>query len=233
MATHKPLIIGHRGAKGLAPENTLESFEVAIRHGVDQIETDVRISKDGHAVIVHDAQLTSKEQELLKVLDATLPQLREHHKNVVTLEETIEFIDRRVRLMIEVKRRVDTKPVVAIVQSFLAKGWQPSDFIFASFDFKVLQKLRAVFPDIEVVVLESWSSIRAVSRARRLKTKYLSMDQSYLWWGVVRNLAKRYKLFTYPDQHLPFMPTNPTRPLKWAKYGLHGIITDYPDRFET
>ncbi|MGH7241724.1 MAG: glycerophosphodiester phosphodiesterase [Candidatus Saccharimonadales bacterium] len=233
MSAPKPLIVGHRGAKGLAPENTLEGFEIAIQNGVDQIETDVRISKDGHAVIVHDKHFTSQDKELLQVLDTTLPELREHHIGMVTLEETIEFINRRVRLMIEVKKRVDTKPVVAIVQAFLDKGWQPADFMFASFDFEVLQKLQAAFPEVDIVVLEVWSSIRAVSRAHRLGTKYLSMDQSYLWWGVVRNLAARYKLFTYPSQHIPFVPTNPGRPAKWAKYGLHGIITDYPDRFNT
>lgn len=231
MPAHKPLIVGHRGAKGLAPENTLESFEVAIQNGVDQIETDVRISADGHAVIVHNADFTDAEKQRLKVLDATMPQLTSHYDGMVTLEETIAFVDKRVRLMIEVKERVDTKPVVAIVSSFLARGWQASDFIFASFDYQVLRKLQEVLPEIELVVLEQWSSMRATSRARRLGTTYLSMDQSYLWWGVVRSLAKRYKLFTYPAQHIPFIPTNPTRPAKWAKYGLYGIITDYPDRF--
>lgn len=225
-------IVGHRGAKGLAPENTLESFEVAIQNGVDMIETDVRLSKDNHAVIVHDKHLTTEEKQKLKVLDATLPMLREHDEAITTLEETIEFIDRRVRLMIEVKRRVETDPVVALVKHFLKRGWNPEDFMFASFDFKVLKALQADLPEIEVVVLEGWSSIRAVSRARRLKTKYLSMDQSYLWWGVVRNLTKSYKLFTYPDQHLPLIRTNPVRPLRWEKYGLHGIITDYPDQFQ-
>jgi glycerophosphoryl diester phosphodiesterase len=134
--------------------------------------------------------------------------------------------------MIEVKERVDTKPVVAIITSFLQKGWQPGDFMFASFDYNVLKKLQAALPSIELVVLEGWSSIRAASRARRLGTEYLSMDQSYLWWGVVRNLTRNYKLFTYPDQHVPLHPTDPVRPLRWAKYGLHGIITDYPDRFK-
>lgn len=229
MSNHKPLIVGHRGAAGLAPDNTLESFAVAIRHGVDMIETDVRISKDGHAVIVHDEHLTSSEEQQLKVIDATLPELRKHNDAVVTLEETIVFVDRRVRLMIEVKRRVETKPVVAIVASFLERGWKPSDFMFASFDYKVLKKLQTALPDIELVVLEEWSSIRATSRARRLGTSYLSMDQSYLWWGVVRGLSKRYKLFCYPYKHLR-AESDAVRPLGWVKYGLYGIITDYPDR---
>lgn len=232
MGNHKPLIVGHRGAKGLAPENTLESFEVAIQHGVDMIETDVRISSDGRAVIVHDAKFSTAEKKRLAVLDATLPELRQHRQGMVTLDETISFIDRRVRLMIEVKDRVDTKPVVAIVTSFLQKGWQPSDFMFASFDYKVLKKLRAALPSIEIVVLDAWSAIRAVSRARRLGTKYLSMDQTYIWWGLARRLTRNYKLFTYPDQHVPLVESNPVRPMRWAKYGLYGIITDYPDRFK-
>lgn len=229
MSNHKPIIVGHRGAKGIAPENTLEGFEVAIQQGVDMIETDVRISKDGHAVIVHDEHLSSEEKEQLKVIDATLPELKQHYDAIVTLEETIQFVDRRVRLMIEVKRRVETKPVVAIVSAFLEKGWKPSHFMFASFDFQVLKKLQTAFPEIELVVLEEWSSIRATSRARRLGTRYLSMDQSYLWWGVVRGLSKRYKLFCYPYKHLR-SESDALRPLGWVKYGLYGIITDYPDR---
>jgi len=231
MRVKKPLIVGHRGAKGLAPENTLESFEVAIQHGVDMIETDVHISKDGQAIVVHDHAFTNIERRRLKVVDASMPQLRKHYQSLVTLAEAIEFIDRRVRLMIEVKERVETKPVIAIVQYYLENGWEPGDFIFASFDFKVLQKLQAALPTINLTVLESWSAVRAQFRARSLDTEYISMDQSYLWWGVVKPLCRRYKLFTYPAQHLPFWRTDPARPKRWAKYGLYGIITDYPDQF--
>lgn len=233
MQTAKPLIVGHRGAKGLAPENTLESFEVAIQHGVDQIETDVRLTKDGTVVIVHDKKFTAAQRKHLRVIDVTYPQLRAFNEELITLDQAISHVDRRVRLMIEIKDKVQTGPVIAVVQDYLDKGWQPADFIFASFDYKVLKALKAGLPEVELVVLEAWSSIRAVLRARRLDTKYLSMDQSYLWWGVVRSLAKEYKLFTYPDQHLPFVPTNPRRPMAWAKYGLHGIITDFPNQFET
>ncbi|MBC7581411.1 glycerophosphodiester phosphodiesterase [Aeromicrobium sp.] len=231
-STPKVLIVGHRGAKGLAPENTLESFEIAIKHGVDQIETDVRLTSDGQVVIVHDKKFTDAQRKQLRVIDATYPQLRAHNSSLLTLDEAITHVNRRVRLMIEVKQRVQTEPVILIVNSFLSEGWRAEDFIFASFDYKVLQEVQTALPQIELVVLERWSSIRAVSRARRLQTKYISMDQSFLWSGVVRSLCKRYKLFTYPSQHIPHRPTDPTRPLKWTKYGIHGIITDYPDRFE-
>lgn len=52
-----PLIIGHRGASALAPENSLAAFRRAIADGADGIEFDVRLSRDGVAVVIHDASL--------------------------------------------------------------------------------------------------------------------------------------------------------------------------------
>jgi len=57
VALHTPLIIGHRGAAACAPENTLVSFERAILDGADGIEFDVRLARDGVAVVIHDATL--------------------------------------------------------------------------------------------------------------------------------------------------------------------------------
>jgi glycerophosphoryl diester phosphodiesterase len=53
----KPLIIGHRGAAAVAPENTLAAFEAAIRAGADGVEFDVRLSRDGVPVVIHDNSL--------------------------------------------------------------------------------------------------------------------------------------------------------------------------------
>ncbi len=50
-------VIGHRGASGLAPENTLESFSLAVEHGVEALEFDVRLSADGVPLVVHDPTL--------------------------------------------------------------------------------------------------------------------------------------------------------------------------------
>src|SRR4030095_1405241 len=52
-----PLIIGHRGASAVAPENTLGAFELAVQDGADGIEFDVRLSQDGVPVVIHDATL--------------------------------------------------------------------------------------------------------------------------------------------------------------------------------
>ncbi|HYE65662.1 MAG TPA: glycerophosphodiester phosphodiesterase family protein [Pyrinomonadaceae bacterium] len=53
----RPLIIGHRGASAVAPENTLIAFERALQDGADGIEFDVRLARDGVPVVIHDADL--------------------------------------------------------------------------------------------------------------------------------------------------------------------------------
>ena len=57
MNSNEPLILGHRGASAIAPENTLAAFSQAIRDGADGIEFDVRLSSDGVPVVIHDATL--------------------------------------------------------------------------------------------------------------------------------------------------------------------------------
>jgi glycerophosphoryl diester phosphodiesterase len=226
----RSLIIAHRGASGLAPENTAASFEKAIELGVDMIETDCRVTSDGIVVLVHNAYLNDPAGNQLLVAETTLAELKEHKPDILTFEDAVALTNRRCRLMVEIKPGVPTKPVLAILRNFLKKGWQPEDFIFASFDFSVLQTVYAEMPEIERIVLEVWSSARARYRARKVNTTYLSMDQWFLWWFFVEQMSKRYKLFSYPDERV-FLKLNHTRPSRWFKHGLHGVITDYPDRY--
>src|SRR6185436_2948580 len=64
-----PFVIGHRGAMGHAPENTMTSFEEALSLGADMLEFDVRLSKDGIPMIVHDANLDRTSNKSLNVRD--------------------------------------------------------------------------------------------------------------------------------------------------------------------
>jgi len=60
-STSRPLLLGHRGARRYAPENTLPAFDLALEHGCDGFEFDVRLTSDGRAVICHDPTLGSIE----------------------------------------------------------------------------------------------------------------------------------------------------------------------------
>ena len=69
-------VIAHRGASGLAPENTLPAFELAVRQGADALELDVRLTRDGAAVVIHDATLERTTDRSGPVLAHTLAELR-------------------------------------------------------------------------------------------------------------------------------------------------------------
>src|SRR5688572_11107654 len=71
----EPLIIGHRGASAVAPENTTVAFEAAIAAGADGIEFDVRLSRDGVPVVIHDDMLYRTARVRGRVADMSLDQL--------------------------------------------------------------------------------------------------------------------------------------------------------------
>lgn len=68
---HKPLVIAHRGASGLAPENTLAAFKTAIALGADGVEMDVQLSADNRVVVMHDARVNRTTNATGNVADFT------------------------------------------------------------------------------------------------------------------------------------------------------------------
>lgn len=72
-----PWVVGHRGAMGHAPENTMTSFETALQLGADMLEFDVRLTKDGVPVVVHDANLDRTSNKSLYVADLNVKDLLE------------------------------------------------------------------------------------------------------------------------------------------------------------
>lgn len=218
-------IIGHRGAKGLAPENTLRAFEKALEHHVDEIEFDVRVTKDNVAVLVHDPMVNDPSGNRLEVATHTFVELQKHKPDLTTLELAITLINRRVPIIIELKPGVPTKQTVQLLKQFLKAGWEPKDFWLASFDQKILRELHRDLPEITKIVNESWSGTRATWRARELNTKRLSMRSWWLWNGFLAPMQRR------GWQISPYTMNDPTKVRKWQKY-LYGVITDYPDLFE-
>jgi len=221
------LIIGHRGACGLAPENTLASLRKAIEHHVDEIEFDLRVTKDGVPILHHDAALTDPNGSQLLVQDHTYAELQQHKTDLVSFDDMLAAIGHQTRLQVEVKTGEPVAPIVVIIEKYLSAGWLPEYFVLSSFDPKILRELQAALPSIEKVVLERWSGVRASYRARQIGTKRLSMNQKWLWWGFISSMSKAgWKLSAYTVN-------DAAKARRWQRYGLHSVITNYPDRFET
>ncbi len=218
-------IIGHRGAKGLAPENTLQSFEKALQHHVDALEFDLRVTNDGEVVVHHNPDLTDPAGNKLLLANHTLSELHRHKPDLLTFTELLAAIPYDTHLLIEIKPGEPTAPIVRLIIAELARSRPTSTMSIGSFDQTVLRAIHQTLPQIELVVIERWSGIRASLRARELGTKRLNMRSWWLWRGFLKAMHKR------GYQISPYTMNNPRQVRKWQPY-LYGIITDYPDRFE-
>ncbi|HMT19103.1 MAG TPA: glycerophosphodiester phosphodiesterase [Candidatus Saccharibacteria bacterium] len=164
-------IIGHRGARGLAPENTVKAILRGLANNVDMIEIDVRM-QGTKVVLSHD----------LTVPDHVY----------TTLREALLAIKGRCPINIEIKELQVVDYLPNIIDKY--KG----ELLFSSFEFKILQAVKKRFPDIPIAILEKWSGVRAVAEASLLGTNRVHINQQWLWSGFVRSMKHRgFKLFAY------------------------------------
>jgi glycerophosphoryl diester phosphodiesterase len=220
-------IIGHRGARGLAPENTIAGLQKGLVHNVDMIEFDLHVTKDGVPVLHHWGYLADPDGRRLKIKQHDYQELLSHKSDLASLEDVFTKVSRSAIFYIEVKRGVDIGPIVAVIKRHIKKGW-PADHLFlSSKSQRVLMDLHRALPEVQKIVIEMWSGISATHRARQVNTKKLSMNKMWLWFGFIGAVSKRgYELYAYTLN-------DPAKAKRWERYGLAGVVTDYPDRFET
>lgn len=157
-----PLVIGHRGAMGYAPENTLISFEEAVRRGADAIEMDVQLSKDGEIVVMHDATVertTDGEGAVKDLLWRKIKTLNAgawyhpefDHQHVPSLLDVLsKFKNRKtsrrlpLSFMIELKTTKGMGGMLAdaVVQQLYDASWVDR-VVIISFDAAALHEVRA------------------------------------------------------------------------------------------
>jgi glycerophosphoryl diester phosphodiesterase len=112
----RPIIIAHRGASTLAPENTLEAFSLAIESHADAIELDVQLCKDNHVVVIHDFTLQRTTSGTGNVQQQTLKELKQlsagewfddkfRAEKIPTLQDVLKLVNGRIGINIELKHK--------------------------------------------------------------------------------------------------------------------------------
>ena len=232
----RTLVFGHRGAKAYAPMNTLPSFALAIEQGADGIELDVRLSRDGELVIMHDDRVDATTDGTGLVGDQTLAQLRAldagawfgeafRGTHIPTLDEVFEFVGKRTRINVEIKAEtsrsqgVESKVAEAIRRHGLARS-----VIISSFNPLVLRRFRAAMPDVPIGYLYSkdtpqWVSHLTIGLGHEALNPHSSLvDVRYMVWA--RQSGFRVNTWTVND---------PARAVELRELGVDCIITDAPD----
>lgn len=225
----KILKIGHRGANGYEPENTLISFEKAIEMGADGIELDVHLSVDGHLVVIHDETVDRTTNDVGIVNKMTLEEIKAVRINkkfeIPTLEEVLDLVNRRCFVNIELKNGETAEKVVRLIEEYIAtKNWNYAHFIVSSFDWNALQQVRLLNDAIRIGVLTETDLNLAISFARFMKAEALHPDFQLITKETVTTLKEK-GILVFP------WTVNDSDAIKKIKdFGVDGIITDYLDR---
>lgn len=218
------LRIGHRGAAGYAPENTLASLERAINLGVDLVEFDVRRTADGKLVLMHDDTVDRTTNGQGSIESLPLGVLRGliagGGERVPLLEEALGCLNGRAGVMIELKVAGIAAEVCATVKAANFQG----AVIYASFVHEELLTARSLMADAHTLALIEEAPIDLTAFAIDAKATHAGLALNVVTPPLVQALrAQGIKVFVYTVDE-------PQDIVRMKRLGVDGIISNFTDR---
>lgn len=227
--TSKPLVFGHRGAKGHIAENTLSSIQKAIELGVDGIEVDVFRCGSGELVVFHDRSVEKLTNGIGFIEQMSLNSIKKlnvlDQGKIPTLNEVLDLIDGQVILNIELKGSNTSFLTHQLLNSyFKSSNWKPEKIIISSFDWDELRAFYQLNKEIKIAILTEDDPVDAIPIAKELNAFSINPNHILL---TKLNAAKikSENISIYPWTVNEILDIN-----KMKKIGIDGIITDYPER---
>lgn len=232
-----PLVLGHRGASGYAPENTIESFKMALDMNADGVELDVQMSKDGVLVIIHDEFIDRTSNGKGWVKDYTFEELRSfnfnNHKegyefcNIPTLEEVLELFKGTGKLInIEIKSNIINYPdIVKKTIDMVRKHEMQDQVLYSSFNHQSCLEVEAYDPDAYVGFLYEDGFLNVPEYVKENHgdalhpALYFLLDPLYM--PRARKNGLEVNVWTINEEYQMELG---------CKLGITSIITNYPDK---
>lgn len=253
LETRGPLIIAHRGASTVAPENTIASLRKAIDSGADGVEFDVRLSKDGVPVVIHDATLLRTACMNERVADLTAEQLSQidvgswfnaaypaHARTefaaerIPSLRSALKLLERTPGpLYIEMKCESDddVSGLVDAVCREIAESPLLEKIIVKSFRLAVIPRAQAILPGIQTAALFAPKVMRLLRKekyliniAQELGANHLSVHKALISRQLVRKAEKAGMPVTV------WTVDTPRWSYRAAKLGAFAVITNDPSK---
>ncbi|MGH7807472.1 MAG: glycerophosphodiester phosphodiesterase [Thermodesulfobacteriota bacterium] len=214
--------IAHRGASAYEPENTLRSFKRAMEMGAEMMELDVRFSRDGHLVIIHDKKVDRTTNGRGLVREMTLRELKNldagKGEKIPTLEEVFDLGKGTIRYVLELKDRGVEEEVINLVRD---KGLIEDVFI-ASFHCDLIKRAKSLEPRIRTGLIMLFSFDTA-GRGKECSADAVAPSQHFITRGMVERVHKNGMfLFTWTVD-------SPKKAKKLKDMGVDGIVTNKPD----
>lgn len=203
------LIFGHRGSPTRFPENTIASFDEALRAGADGFETDLRLLSDRTAILFHDDELDDREIESLSGAELAA------RGTVVQKLSDLAGYAGRAMMVLEVKRSRWEEELMKLVA-----GWP--NIIIASFDHSIIRELHRRGVPLPLGITTFGTIIDIGNYASRLGATWCFPAYRYVSEGMVRSLH---------DHGVKVVPWTPDRRREWdflRRIGCDGVITNVP-----
>ena len=242
------LVVAHRGGAALMPENTLAAFEHALKLGVDQVETDVHLSKDGAVVIMHDPNVATTTNGNGAISDLTLAELEKLNaaaknakggvaqQKVPTLAEALDLVKGKADIQIEIKVGVGGARYPGIekkVIDLLAARGMTSNAIIISIDFPTLKEVKQIDARIQTgaIVDARWFATRLTASPEQIVSEIIETTGADFFMPTSTTVTeplvravhtRRLKIGTWTVNTAGEMK-------RLADWGVDGITTNYPD----
>jgi len=234
-----PFVIGHRGAAGLAPENTLAAIRKAHEVGVSWVEFDVMLTGCGTAVAIHDsdiARTTTGKGRVGKLIYADILQqdagswfaTEYRGERVPTLSEMIEQLAKfNMGANIEIKPYPGMDTPTALTTLDVVQQTWPATIpppLFSSFSLNALTALRNADATINLaLLLDHWQSDWEKT-AKDLSCIAVNLNHQLL------NQARAAAIKQAGYLLICYTVNSAKQALQYAAWGVDAVITDYPDR---
>ncbi len=230
-------VIAHRGASADAPENTLAALRAAATAGATWVEFDVKLSRDGHCILLHDDLLNRTTDGRGEVAHYDLDELRRldagswfgrrfRGERVPTLEEALALcveLDLDINLEIKPCPGRQHETAISVVEE-LRRHWpagRPWPLI-SSFAIASLEEIRKLAPEMPHGLLIGRPTRRALGMLDRLACSTLHCDAKWVSADLVRHLTERGRPL------LCYTVNDASRALRLLEMGVRAVFTDRP-----
>ena len=223
------LKIGHRGAAGYAPENTLLSFQKAMDLGVDMIELDVYVCKTGELVVIHDEKVERTTNGTGYIREKTFSELRSldagQWESIPLLTEVLDLVDRKIQINIELKWAGTAQAVADVIEKYVIEHKRTyDDFLVSSFNHYELAAFHKLLPKVRIGALIweiplGYAEFAEALHAYAINPCIEFIDQAFVDDAHRRNM----KVFVWT--------VNDTDDIQRMRIlGVDGMFSNYPDR---
>jgi len=232
-----PVIFAHRGASAHAPENTLAAFELAHTQGADAIELDVKLSADGHVIVIHDTAVNRTTGASGKVKDLKLADLRAldagsffsadfRSEKIPLLEEVFEAVGNKLFINVELTNYSTPRDhLVESVCSLVKKFNLQKRILFSSFFAFNLAKARSYLPAVPRGLLAYGGLLGAWARSFGFAFGTYTALHPYLSDVTPQQVARVHRL----QRRVHVWTVNDKQDLqRLMEWNVDGIFTDDP-----